>query len=273
MKKLNLIPKPSLIMVFARKLGKTTIRKVLLIKWRHLRKKKIGPEKVAHVLAVKNPEYIKIAEVAINSFIFHNPESSVVLHCDKATSELAKSTFRQLIKRRQISIEELRDADQDWQRLKLNLLQYISRQERNFYMDCDVRWNGRLNLSNNCAYFVEEFSLSEKYPYKELLSLLNLSQNGFTMCNTTFVYLFPGNFTKTELNLLLSYQNSILLACEEKTFSGEDVTQLKRLSEQLAFSIFVKLSGKHFVPLKKKDGHMDGSFLESSYFGATGIKF
>jgi hypothetical protein len=60
--------------------------------------------------------------------------------------------------------------------------------------------------------------------------------------------------------------NSQLIPLDDKNF-------VRRISEQLALSLFVEKLGQAIYFLKENDGHRDGSFLESSYFGATGSQF
>ena len=52
-----------------------------------------------------------------------------------------------------------------------------------------------------------------------------------------------------------------------------DRESVLRISEQLALSLAVESWNEEIFLLKSYDGHMDGQFVESSYYGATGISF
>ena len=140
-------------------------------------------------------------------------------------------------------------------------------------MDCDVRWNGSLTLNNLCTSYVSEFKLVDKSPFRELIYALNLQSSQLEMLNTTFVYLYPGKFSNSDLGEIIRYHNEILNLCKTGVVAKLDIEKTTRVSEQLGYSIFLANSGRKHIALKTQDGHMDGSFLESSYFGATGVEF
>lgn len=255
-----------------RKFARKIEREFRFLKWR-IPRKKTGPKYQAHLLIVKNPKYIEIAKTAVTSFLFHNSNSQVGLHCDLNTYKVAKSVFSSLVKRNLVSIHLNEHQENSWQLQKLSLLEYIANRENNFYMDCDVKWNDSLNLPDTCTIFVEEFNLQDKSPFRELLPLLEVEGTGHQMLNTSFVYLFPGHFSKIELARMKAFHDRILEVCKLGLVAKLDVPQVSRLSEQLGFSLFLVESGRDRVPLKTQDGHMDGAFLESSYYGATGVEF
>ena len=255
-----------------RSLGKAIERRVAIIKWCAPRKK-LGRRYVAHILAAKNIKYLKIAKIAVASFLYHNPNSRVVIHCDTFTYLSAQLEFKYFIKRGTVIILDNGQDKQSWQIQKIGLLCDIAHLESNFYMDCDVRWNGSLSLSDLCTSYVSEFKLEDKSPFREMLPALKLQNSQVEMLNTTFVYLYPGKFSAAELGEITRYHNEILSLCNSGAVANLDIEQTSRLSEQLGYSIFLTNSGRKHVALKSQDGHMDGSFLESSYFGATGVEF
>lgn len=260
------------LLVVVRRYGKEFERRLFLIRWGIPRKRR-GLRYTAHILVVKNPVYLRIGKVAIASFLYHNPGSRVSIHCDSLTRAAAQKEYRYYLKRNLVHIVEVQFEDGTWQLQKLELLETIAKRELNFYMDCDVRWNGRLDLPEKCTYYVSEFQLIEKSPFRELLSSLGLFDREIQMMNTTFVYLYPGSFTSEELHKMRKLHDQFQRACSSGDVAKLDVEVIKRLSEQLAFSVFLSQSEKDHVALKVKDGHRDGSFLESSYFGATGVQF
>ena len=255
-----------------RLLGKRLERVFAFVKW-SIPRKKIGTEYTAHVLAVKNPNYVRIGKIAVASFLYHNPKSKVVIHCDQSTKEKASFEFRYFLKRSRVQIIDVESENDTWQVQKINLLVAIARVESNFYMDCDVRWNASLTLPDKCTSYVAEFSLMEKSPYRELLPHLSFTNSNVKMLNTTFVYLYPGQFTDLELGSIMGFHEEIVSICNSEIIARLDLPQILRLSEQLAVSFFLAKFGREFVTLKSTDGHMDGSFLESSYYGATGVEF
>lgn len=255
-----------------RLLGKRLERAFALMKW-SIPRKKIGTEYTAHILIVKNPHYARIGKIAVASFLYHNPNSKVTIHCDQSTKEKASFEFRYFLKRCRVQIIDVESENDTWQVQKINLMVAIARLESNFYMDCDVRWNASLTLPNKCTSYVAEFKLMEKSPYRELLPHLNLNNSNIEMLNTTCVYLYPGKFTDLELGSIIGFHDEIVRICNSEIVARLDLPQILRLSEQLSFSFFLAKSGREFVTLKSTDGHMDGSFLESSYYGATGVEF
>jgi len=262
---------PTVISEF-RSLGKAIERRVALIKWCFPRKK-FGPDYVAHMLAAKNTKYLKIAKIAVASFLYHNPNSHVVIHCDTFTYASAEIEFSFFTNRGTVSIQNNGHENQSWQLQKIDLLCEIAHLNSNFYMDCDVRWNGSLTLTNLCTSYVSEFRLADKSPFREMLPALKLQNSQVEMLNTTFVYLYPGKFSAAELGEITRYHNEVLNLCSSGVVAKLDIEQTSRLSEQLGYSIFLANSERNHVALKTQDGHMDGSFLESSYFGATGVEF
>lgn len=256
-----------------RRFGKNLERKLTMIRWRIPNTNRSGSQYTAHMLAVKNPDYLRIGRIAVASFLFHNPCSKVVIHCDKHTLLSAEKEFKFFIRKNLVSLSEVNSEDDSWQLQKIQLFIQISNLELNFYMDCDVRWNGKLDLPNLCTCYVREFKLKDKSPFRELIAALEVFEPEAEMLNSTFVYLFPGNFHPDELNLMLEIYNNILGKCNTGVVADLDVNQIERLSEQLAFSIFLANTRRSFSALKSQDGHKDGRFLESSYFGATGAEF
>jgi hypothetical protein len=256
-----------------RQLGKNFERYLTLIKWYKPKRDHQERKYTAHMLAVKNPDYLRIGKIAVASFLFHNPGSKVTIHCDKITKNGAENVFKRFIKKGLVNLSEVPSDIDPWQIQKIQLFKQICNLELNFYMDCDVRWNGTLDLPSISTCYVREFKLKDKSPFRELISTLQVFEPEVEMLNSTFVYLFPGHFDGSEFNQMFSIYEDILSKCRSGFIADLDIEQIERLSEQLAFSIFIANTGRDFSALKSKDGHMDGRFLESSYFGATGVEF
>ena len=141
-------------------------------------------------------------------------------------------------------------------------------------MDADLRWNGAIPETGGLTFFVDEFDMSEKSPYRQLLQTLKLDlSRPISMKNTSF-FTFQGiSISQEKLDAFkLAFESypSLLMQAD---IGSLDRTLIGRLSEQLTFSVQSELWEVPINYLKTSDGHMDGSFLESSYYGATGASF
>jgi hypothetical protein len=65
----------------------------------------------------------------------------------------------------------------------------------------------------------------------------------------------------------------IIATTDDQKNSGSYNSSTKRISEQIALSLLVEKLNSPIYFLKESDGFKDGSFVESSYFGATGASF
>jgi hypothetical protein len=94
-----------------------------------------------------------------------------------------------------------------------------------------------------------------------------------TMKNTSFISWGSYKVTQAEKNQVLAIEKSIIETADSQHVPLDDKSSVKRISEQLALSLFAEKIPEEIFFLKVSDGHRDGSFLESSYFGATGSQF
>ena len=227
-----------------------------------------------HLLVVKKPEYASIAKVAVESFTHFHPASEVVVHADEFTYNKLKQEMRLVLKRRRVSIRPtFRGDNNSWQRQKVDLLLSLNGSSDAF-MDADLRWNGAIPETGGLTFFVDEFDMSEKSPYRQLLQTLKLDlSRPISMKNTSF-FTFQGiSISQEKLDAFkLAFESypSLLMQAD---IGSLDRTLIGRLSEQLTFSVQSELWEVPINYLKTSDGHMDGSFLESSYYGATGASF
>ena len=243
-----------------RSYGKIVERRLYLIKW-CVPQKRHDIEYTAHILLVKNSANLYIGKVSVASFLYHNAGSRVVIHCDQHTKSKASKVFGFFIKNNRVQIVQLQNEYGTLQLQKIELLERISHLEKNFYMDYALKWNGRLILPAKCTYFVSEFKLIDKSPFKELLLCMNLNEEEIEMLNTAFVYLYPGKFDQEELLQLRELYKKIEKACDSGDVAKLDKEVIMQLSEQLGFSIFLARSGREHLPLIAEDSPSDSNYL------------
>jgi hypothetical protein len=141
-------------------------------------------------------------------------------------------------------------------------------------MDADLKWNSSLPVINGLTLFVNEFSLDEHPEFNEFLTSAISGQYKFgSMKNTSFLAWNGIEISSSERTSLLNIYDKIKAESEKYPELSNKLDSI-RIAEQLALSIWTEriFPGQiHF--LKESDGFRDGSFVESSYFGATGSHF
>jgi hypothetical protein len=178
---------------------------------------------------------------------------------------------RFLSRRNRIRINLDQSDQQEWQYSKLKLILYLSGSS-DFYMDADLKWNGPLPVIKSTTFFVREFVLMSKMEYKDLLEVMNLRElTSSTMKNTSFFSWNGSTAPERITSQLFELWGFMLQKIEEMAVSDSTKKSLKRISEQLCLSILVPESESNY--LKDADTQFDGTFVESSYFGATGTRF
>jgi len=227
----------------------------------------------AHLLVVKKAIYARVAKVCIETFCFHNRFTRVDVHTDAATYEVVKKCLRNLIKSQRVRVFIDQTEELTWQEQKINLICKISG-SRSIFMDADLKWNSSLPVVNGLTLFVNEFSLDEHLEFNEFLTSAFTSQQKFgSMKNTSFLA-WDGFEISSAQRISLANIYDKIKAESEKNPELSNKLDTIRIAEQLALSIWTEriFPGQiHF--LKESDGFRDGSFVESSYFGATGSHF
>ena len=246
------------------------------IKWNFLPNSKAGKiQHTAELLVIKNEVYADIAKICIQSFLYWNRVSAVTVHCDKTTfSNLNRWKNSKRFKSR-VEILNTYDGDpRNWQEIKLERLLSLNGKYA-FFMDADLRWNGPLLIKNSKpTFFINEFKLKNRAPYKQIIenSLLNKYLKA-SMWNTSF-FTFSGlKITETQIQEVLEIHEVLSKIIQSEVIGIDDRESLVRIAEQLAISIAAESWGVELGSIKGVDGFKDGSFLESSYFGATGSTF
>lgn len=228
---------------------------------------------IANILIVRNPIYCDLAKVCVVSFLHFHPKSEIKIHVDGSTIEKSRVTFKREILKGRVSLIDSDNETSTWQELKM--LTVLGMHESNeFFMDADLRWNGVLPGLKGVTFFVEEFTLQNKSPYAQMLnSPLFAEFDRASMKNTSFISWGNYKVTQTEKDRVLAIEKLITETVNSDLVPRDDKSFVKRISEQLALSLFAHKISEEIFFLKATDGHRDGSFLESSYFGATGSQF
>jgi hypothetical protein len=141
-------------------------------------------------------------------------------------------------------------------------------------MDADLKWNGPIPPIQNITLFVDEFKFKNNDFYSPLFT--NKFFERYIECsmkNTSFFY-WDDHDPKAEYKTLI---HEIMGEISKSTANPDNSTEFnsstRRISEQIALSLLVEATGEKVEFLKQSDGYKDGSFVESSYFGATGSFF
>lgn len=226
-----------------------------------------------HLLVVKNEIYASLAKVCVESFLFFNPNSRVVVHVDSATKMASYDALKKLISRDKVSIVQLDSDSLPWQDLKLDLILSLG-DPKKFFMDADLKWNGPMKELVGITFFVNEFEFRENTFYAPLTNKDWFSEYpSSTMKNTSFFYwgsYSPSTEDKKNIEVLMG----LLKKCTNDQSNQIDFNvSTKRISEQIALSLLVEKLGAPVYFLKELDIFKDGSFVESSYFGITGASF
>jgi len=227
----------------------------------------------AHLLLVKNEIYAQIAKVCIESFLFYNPNSKVVIHVDKKTLNASHKALKKLVVKNKVSILQIDSDSVPWQDSKLNLILSLGDPQK-FFMDADLKWNGPISPLKGITLFVKEFAFEENAFYEPITRSIWFSEySNSTMKNTSFFHWGSYQPSGDDKKLIEVLMEEIRITTDDHTNSNNFNSSTKRISEQIALSLLVEKLNRTVYFLKTKDGFKDGSFVESSYFGATGASF
>lgn len=227
----------------------------------------------ANLLVVKKEIYADIAKICIESFLFYHPNSSVRVHVDSTTEFKVHRKLARTIKRGQVKIEVIQDQNKTWQDSKLDLVLSLS-DTKQFFMDADLKWNGIMPKIDEITLFVDEFKFTDNVFYTPLFEKDWFSDYlNSTMKNTSFFYWCGYSPTQNdieEINLIMRKVSEVSSDPRNDAVFNQSTL---RIGEQIALSLVVEKTGRPIKFLKESDGFKDGSFVESSYFGATGTSF
>lgn len=244
--------------------------------WRNLRNKQSsGLHFEAHLLVVKNASYVPIAQTCVESFFYWHPNSIIRIHCDEHTESKVRNLLIPRKHKGKILIESTyKNNDKTWQEQKLDLLISLNG-SRDFFMDADLRWNGPLVKDLiRPIFFVKEFELKSRSPYRQLVHEKKYFQyQDSSMWNTSFFTFGGFTLEPLETRTIRELHKDLLNTINSELFGEFDKPSLIRIAEQLAISMSAELWKTKSDSLKSADGFKDGTFVESSYYGATGHTF
>jgi hypothetical protein len=223
-----------------------------------------------HILATNSRNYVLLAETCVYSFLRMQQGSTFVIHVDPGLQRYARFRFRALIKREIVDIRLIDSDSHSWQATKLELILGMCGTQE-LFMDADLRWNSRLPSPYGLTSYLEEFEFGAALLPKELEVFLPDSQR-IRMMNLSF-FTFSGvcigfdlheetKELQTRINELISYHSE-----------NVELIKAARMSEQIALSYILGKYSYKVNFLKVTDSRNDGSFVESCYFGATGLTF
>ena len=167
---------------------KSVERYIDSIKWIYGKPNEVSHERfTAHLLVVKNQKYSELARICIESFCFYHPMCSIIVHCDNSTYFQTLKTLKKIIKRgsTEVVLDQI-DGQRTWQEQKIHTIVSLNG-TRDIFLDADLRWNGCIPVRKGLTFFVDEFRLTEKSPFRELLSLSEFANHSDPiMRNTSF---------------------------------------------------------------------------------------
>ena len=227
----------------------------------------------AHLLVVKKSIYASVAKVCVESFLHYHPRSQVVIHADSSTVDEVSRELRKVISRGKLKVLLVDHEELSWQDLKLNLILELGSPLR-FFMDADLRWNGPMPPISNITLFVNEFKFRDDSFYEPLFKYGYFQKYiDYTMKNTSFFY-WGNHKPKKNYNAFIHEMMDEVLKITGNPDNPEEFnSRTRRISEQIALSLLVESTREKVDFLKKSAVYKDGSFVESSYFGATGSSF
>jgi len=230
------------------------------------------------LLVVKQKKYAEIARMCVISFLHFHPNAEVLIHADENTilplqNWIKKSKFFKSIK-----IVLLNDSKKStWQEMKLSLIFQLSGTS-DIFIDADMKWNGPLEnsfaVNKQVFFFVEEYKLLDNAVFKKMLEHSDFSDyRQASMWNTSFVSLSGLVLNSSQQSEICLLQQRLINYFENAPLDGIAIESMIRISEQLAISLAAQKWDRQLAAVKQSDGYKDGTFLESSYFGATGTHF
>ena len=228
---------------------------------------------IANILVTKNPIYAKVARVCVESFLYHHPNSKVNLHVDEITKKEVENEILSKFPRARVSVFTVNSNERSWQEQKISLILSLNGTTE-LFMDADLRWNSGIQSIKSVTFYVDEFPFLEKSPYRQLIKIFRNGEYSNSIMKNTSFFTFHGNHISKELNLdVYRIEQELLELIKSDILGALDRDQVTRLSEQIALSIASTDWNYQIDTLKNTDGHKDGAFVESSYFGATGSTF
>jgi hypothetical protein len=231
----------------------------------------------ARMLVVNDKRYCFFARVAVFSFLHFHPLATVTIYSDVKTKPFLRRYFRKEISKGKVRIDEVPVPWNSWQEAKVIVIAEMTGLT-DIFLDADVRFNGKLPEIINPTVFVKEFSLGEKEPFSFLNDLwIDLCPRGpRRMLNTTFIYRGASsteNLKSLDLERFRKFELVLLNSIRKNNLKAPFDDQIWRLREQIFISLVMNSLEVEISSLKGQDSRLDGEFLESAYFGSTGLGY
>ncbi len=244
----------------------------LRTKWLYFPKPLVDEsDMTVHLLVVKNPTYSQIAQVCVESFLFYHSKAKIIIHSDPITENSLRKAMKRVDRKNKVSIVVDQDLSLTWQQQKINLIVMMSGSE-DIFIDADLIWNGLMPKREGICFFVEEFIFADNSLYNVVLTQLKLTEQlENSMKNTSFFSWGGKKFKPSKRDEILEFIGGFEKQLALLNLPETKRQEVSRIVEQLGLSIM--FDREECVFLKESDAQFDGSFVESSYFGATGTKF
>lgn len=229
-----------------------------------------NPDQVVHLLIVGSRHYVLLAETCLWSFLNHHPSTRFHLHVDENLIPYLRRRFEELISKGLIEITLIENSVEDWQALKLQIILGMNG-STDYFMDADLRWNNKMPDLRDVTAYLEEFDMTEPYLPTPICALFNNKHSG-KMMNLSF-FTFAGIRISEEIcHEIATLQKQISILSWNENLSPQ-IREKCRMSEQIALSFGLNSNSYRISSLKSTDSRNDGQFVESCYFGATGLTF
>ncbi len=260
----------------AKSLFKAAIRFKNFLVWSKFSSDSINSHQyVVHLLVVKNVVYAKIAKTAVLSFLYFHPYSKIIIHCDEITQAQLEKTFLRYLSEKSIEIVLDCKSELTWQENKIKVIFSMNGSE-DIFMDADLRWNGPITKQlSGLTFFVQEFYFEDRSPFRQIGQIIEntLQFRNLQMYNTSFFSFGGVRVPKIELDSVVNFAKNSFEFYKSANIGKDDMIIVERLTEQIALSVWCSKWSKQIICLKDSDKIFDQSFVESSYFGATGNLF
>ena len=228
------------------------------------------PQHTVHILIVGSKDYVLLAETCIWSFLRYHPSTQFRLHVGEDLIPYVKRRLKSLVSINVAEIIQVESALKDWQALKLQIILNMSG-STDLFMDADLRWNDKLPVLSKVTAYLIEFEMIEPFLPSQICELFQRRYPG-KMVNLSF-FTFSGiSISEKAQNKIIALQKQISLLSFHEELSVQEREKC-RMSEQIALSVGLNLQSLKINSLKLFDSRNDGQFVESCYFGATGLTF
>lgn len=219
-------------------------------------------------------QYVDLAEICVYSFLHYHPNTIFTLHCDEKTIDHAILKFDKEIDKGRVNLQVLDcESGANWQEQKLELILRMSG-TKEIFLDADLRWNGAFSSeSDGVLFFVKEFELRKKSPFREMLTQFHFAPPDTSMKNVS-IFSFNGYELREADSALIRDTMEQYRDLVASTIVGKlDRPAIGRVIEQFTLSVCSETWDTEVSFVKEVDKPLDGRIVESCYFGATGGTF